>query len=330
VSARHRRRLVALAIAVGIATASCGGAHSIVNPKGSEADRVAGVWWLMFGLAAAVYVVVAGCILYAATRGRRRRGPSRLHDNWFIWIGGVIVPFLILVVLAVVTVDATSALRTSSPGEVRIDVVGKLWWWEVRYPGHGVVTANEIHIPRGTPINVRLTSDNVIHSFWVPQLAGKMDTIPGQPNNLEFTADKVGRYAGRCAEFCGLQHAHMGFEVIVETPADYGRWLARRERVPLEPASEEAASGQLVFQREACAGCHTIGGTDAQGTVGPDLTDVGSRRLLGAGAIENTPQNMRAWIRDAGAIKPGVQMPSFQSLPDRDVAALAAYLESLK
>jgi cytochrome c oxidase subunit 2 len=122
----------------------------------------------------------------------------------------------------------------------------------------------------------------------------------------------------------------MGVEVVVETPADYGRWLARRERVPLEPASEEAARGELVFQREACAGCHTIGGTDAQGTVGPDLTDVGSRPLLGAGAIENTPPNMRAWIRDAQAIKPGVQMPSFQSLPDRDVAALAAYLESLK
>jgi cytochrome c oxidase subunit 2 len=316
-------------VAVGVVAAGCGGAHSIVDPKGSEADRVAGVWWLMFGLAAAVYVVVAGCILYAATRGRRRRPQSRLQDNWFIWIGGVIVPFLILVVLAVVTVDTTSALRTSSPGALRIDVVGKLWWWEVRYPGRGIVTANEIHIPRGTPIDLHLTSDNVIHSFWVPQLAGKMDTIPGQPNDLEFTADKVGRYQGRCAEFCGLQHAHMGVDVIVDTPADFGRWLARRERVPLEPASEEAASGQLVFQREACAGCHTIRGTDAQGTLGPDLTDVGSRALLGAGAIENTPQNMRAWIRDAPAIKPGVQMPSFGSLSDRDVAALAAYLESL-
>jgi cytochrome c oxidase subunit 2 len=329
VSARHRLRLGALAVAAGVVAAGCGGAHSIVDPKGSEADRVAGVWWLMFGLAAAVYVVVAGCILYAATRGRRRRAQSRLQDNWFIWIGGVIVPFLILVVLAVVTVDTTSALRTSSPGELRIDVVGKLWWWEVRYPGRGIVTANEIHIPRGTPIDLHLTSDNVIHSFWVPQLAGKMDTIPGQPNNLEFTADKVGRYQGRCAEFCGLQHAHMGVDVIVDTPADFGRWLARRARVPLEPASEEAASGQLVFQREACAGCHTIRGTDAQGTIGPDLTDVGSRALLGAGAIENTPQNMRAWIRDAPAIKPGIQMPSFGSLSDRDVAALAAYLESL-
>jgi cytochrome c oxidase subunit 2 len=330
VSARHRRRLGALAVAVGIATAGCGGGRSLVDAKGSEADRVAGVWWLMFGLATAVYVVVAGCIVYAATRGRRRRAPSRLHDNWFIWIGGVIVPFFILAVLAVVTVDATSALRTSSPGELRIDVVGKLWWWEVRYPGRGVVTANEIHLPRGTPVNLHLTSDNVIHSFWVPELAGKMDTIPGQPNNLQFTAEKVGRFPGRCAEFCGLQHAHMGVDVIVETPSDFGRWLARRQRVPLEPASEEAATGQLVFQREACAGCHTIRGTSAQGTLGPDLTDVGSRRLLGAGVIENTAENMQDWIRDSQAFKPGIEMPSFQSLSDRDVAALAAYLESLK
>jgi cytochrome c oxidase subunit II len=331
VSARRRRRLGALALLVGVVTAGCGGARSIVDPKGSEADRIAGVWWLMFGLAAAVYVVVAGCILYAATRGRRRNATqSRLQEHWFIWIGGVIVPFLILVVLAIVTVDTTSALRESSAGELRIDVVGKLWWWEVRYPGKGVVTANEIHIPRGTPIDLHLTSDNVIHSFWVPELAGKMDTIPGQPNDLDFTADKVGRYDGQCAEFCGLQHTHMGVSVVVDTPADFGRWLARRQRAPLEPASEDAARGQLVFQREACAGCHTIRGTDAQGTLGPDLTDVGSRARLGAEAIENTPEHMRDWIRDAQAIKPGIAMPSFRSLSDDDIAALAAYLESLK
>jgi len=193
-----------------------------------------------------------------------------------------------------------------------------------------VTTANEIHIPRGTPIDLHLTSDNVIHSFWVPQLAGKMDTIPGQPNDLDFTADTVGRYQGQCAEFCGLQHTHMGVAVVVESPSDFGRWLARRQRAPLEPVSEEAARGALVFQREACAGCHTVRGTDAHGTLGPDLTDVGSRARLGADAIENTTTNMQHWIRDAQAIKPGISMPSFRSLSDRDVAAIAAYLESLK
>jgi cytochrome c oxidase subunit 2 len=328
---RGRVRIVVLGIAIGAVVAGCGGARSIVDPKGSEASRIAGVWWLMFGLASAVYVVVAGCILYAATRGRRRGSqPSRLREHWLIWIGGVIVPFVILMVLAVVTVDTTSALRTASPGALRIDVVGKLWWWEVRYPGTGVTTANEIHIPQGTPIQLHLTSDNVIHSFWVPELAGKMDTIPGQPNDLDFTADTVGTYQGQCAEFCGLQHAHMGVAVVVQTPADYGRWLARRERAPLEPASEEAARGELVFQREACAGCHTIRGTDATGTVGPDLTDVGSRARLGAETILNTPKGMQRWIRDAQAIKPGISMPAFGDLSDADVSALTTYLESLQ
>ncbi len=330
-SKRFRGRLVILAIAIGATTAACGGHRSFLDAKGSEADRIASVWWLMFGLAAAVYVIVAGFIVYAATRGRRRDGePSRLPEHRFIWIGGVLAPLAILAVLAVVTVDTTSALRNPSPHQMRIDVVGKLWWWEVRYPGTGVVTANEIHIPRGTPIDLHLTSDNVIHSFWVPQLAGKMDTIPGQPNDLEFTADTVGRYLGQCAEFCGLQHAHMGVEVVVDSPADFGRWLARRSRVPLEPASEEAATGQLVFQREACSGCHTIRGTSAYGTVGPDLTDVGSRERIGADTLLNTPKNMRDWIRDAQNFKPGIAMPSFRSLSDADVAALAAYLESLR
>jgi cytochrome c oxidase subunit 2 len=331
VSTPARGRLVALAVVVGVLTAGCGGGHSFLDAKGSEADRIASVWWLMFGLAAAVYVVVAGFIVYAATRGRRRSvEPSRLDEHRFIWIGGVLAPLVILAVLAVVTVDTTSALRTASPDERRIDVVGKLWWWEVRYPGTDVVTANEIHVPRGTPIRLHLTSDNVIHSFWVPQLAGKMDTIPGQPNDLRFTADQVGRYRGQCAEFCGLQHARMGVEVVVDSPADFGRWLARRQRTPSEPASEEAATGQLVFEREACAGCHTIRGTSAQGDVGPDLTDVGSRGRIGADTLLNTPENMRAWIRDAQSFKSGISMPSFGSLSNADVAALATYLESLK
>jgi cytochrome c oxidase subunit 2 len=331
VNARARRRLVLLGLAVAVTVAGCGSGRSLLNTKGAEADRVASVWWLMFGLAAGVYVIVAGLILYAATRGRRRPdAESRLAEHKFIWLGGVLVPAVILAILAVVTVSATSALRQSSPHELRIDVVGKLWWWEVRYPGTDVVTANEIHVPQGTPIDLHLTSDNVIHSFWVPQLAGKMDTIPGQPNDLDFTAERVGRYRGQCAEFCGLQHAHMGVTVVVDSPADFGRWMARRQRVALQPVSEQASTGQVVFQREACAGCHTIRGTGARGTVGPDLTDVGARARLGADTLLNTPENMRAWIRDAQSFKPGIAMPSFRNLSESDVAALAAYLESLR
>ncbi len=329
--AKGRARLLAAAALVAVATAACGGAGSIVDPKGSEASRVAGVWWLMFGLAAGVYVVVAGFIIYAATRGRRQRGrESQLRDNLLIWIGGIVAPLAILLVLAVVTVDTTSALRNPSANELKVTVAGKLWWWAVHYQDAGFTTANELHIPTGRPIDITLRSDNVVHSFWVPQLAGKEDVIPGQPNHLRFTADEPGRYAGRCAEYCGLQHAHMGFEVVVQTPGEFGRWLAQHSTVAREPASEEAATGQVAFQRLACAGCHTIAGTPADGTVGPDLTDVGERRLLGAGTVENTPDNMRKWIRDAPSFKSGIVMPSFRSLSDHDLSALTAYLESLK
>jgi cytochrome c oxidase subunit 2 len=304
---------------------------SIVTPKGSEADRIAGVWWLMFGLAAFVYVVVAGLIVYATVRGHRRSArSSRLHEDAFIWIGGVAVPVLILFVLAVVTVHTTEALRRPARDALAVDVAGEDWWWAVRYPGTDIITANELHLPVDQPVDIRLTSDNVIHSFWVPELAGKQDAIPGQPNHLRFTPKDTGTFIGRCAEFCGLQHAHMEIRVIVQTPADFGRWQARQQATRTEPVSDAAAAGAAVFQAQACAGCHTVRGTDATGTVGPDLTDFGARETIGAGLLENNSRNLADWIRDAPSLKPGTIMPSFHSLDDRDVQQIVAYLESLR
>jgi cytochrome c oxidase subunit 2 len=327
---RRVRILVFVGVCALLVT-GCGAANSIVNPKGSEAKSIAGIWWVAFGLATFVYVVVSGLIIYAITRGHRKGArTSGLRENSFIWVGGVIVPVLILAVIAVLTVQTTASLRAASPDELHIDVTGKLWWWGVRYPASGIVTANELHLPAGQPVDIHLTSDNVVHSFWVPQLAGKEDVIPGQPNDLRFTAKTVGTYIGECAEFCGLQHAHMGFRVVVQTPADFGRWVARRQIVPSEPVSDEAAKGATIFDAQACAGCHTIRGTSANGKVGPDLTDFGSRPTIGAGALENHQQNLEKWIRDAPAIKPGTAMPSFRSLSEGDIAAITAYLESLK
>jgi len=304
---------------------------SIITPKGSEADRIAGVWWLMFGLATFVYVVVAGLIVYATVRGRRRRArTSNLREDAFIWIGGVAAPVLILFVLAVVTVHTTEALRRPARDALSVDIEGKDWWWGVSYPGTHIVTANEVHLPVDRPVDLRLTSDNVIHSFWVPELAGKQDVIPGQPNHLTFTPEATGTFVGRCAEFCGLQHAHMEIRVIVQTPADFGRWQARQEATRTEPVSDEAAAGAAVFQAQACAGCHTVRGTNANGTVGPDLTDFGERQTIGAGLLENNPRNLADWIRDAPSLKPGTIMPSFHSLSDRDVQQIVAYLESLR
>jgi cytochrome c oxidase subunit II len=327
---RPARVRLLIAMVLCLFAAGCGQAGSIVNPKASEANRIATTWWIIFALACVVYLVVGGLIVFAALRGRRRRGASGLRENAFIWVGGIIVPLVILLVIAGVTVNTTSALRNPSSDALHIDVTGKLWWWDVRYVGTNVVTANTFHIPAGRPIDLRVTSDNVIHSFWVPELAGKEDTIPGQTNHLRFTADEPGTYRGRCAEFCGLQHAHMDIIVVVDTAGDFGRWLARREALDGAPTSDATTRGAVVFQREACAGCHTIRGTSANGKVGPDLSDFGSRPTIGAGVLTNTPEHLHDWIYDAPAAKPGTAMPQFHSLPARDIAAVATYLESLK
>jgi cytochrome c oxidase subunit 2 len=227
-------------------------------------------------------------------------------------------------------VNTTSDLRNAAPGELRVEVVGKRWWWDVRYPDDGVATANEIHIPVGRPVDVTLRSDNVIHSFWVPQLAGKMDTIPGQVNHLHLKATTAGTYRGECAEYCGIQHAHMDFLVIADPPADFARWLTRRRGgAGLTASSDEADRGQVVFNREACAGCHTVRGTPATGTVGPDLSDFGARQWIGSLTVPNTTANLEHWIADPQDVKPGNLMPP-TNLSPADLAAIAAYLEGLK
>jgi cytochrome c oxidase subunit 2 len=309
---------------------------SMLDPKGTEARHVAGVWWLMFGIAAVVYLIVAGLIVYAIRKGRTAAaaaGPDepaspRFDDGMIAW-GGVVVPLLVILVLAVVTVRTTNAVRRPEADALRIDVAGKRWWWSVTYPSTHFVTANAIHLPADRPIELHLSSDNVIHSFWVPQLAGKVDTIPGQDNVLRFSAHTPGTYEGECAEFCGIQHTHMGFVVIVQPAGDFDRWLAAHAKPPLEPASELAYEGQVAFNSQPCAGCHTIAATQSHGTLGPDLTDIGERPTLGAGAAVNDTDHLTRWITNAPAIKPGVLMPKI-TMSSADARAIVAYLESLK
>jgi cytochrome c oxidase subunit 2 len=327
----RRAAYVALGCAATVALAACAGSSpSTVHPEGSESREIANVWWLMFGLAVAVYLVVAALIVYALLRGRRKSTePSRLRENTFIWVGGVVVPAVILFVLGVVTVTTSNAIRKPSSHALAIDVTGHDWWWSVTYPDDRIVTANEIHVPVGQPLDISIRSDDVIHSFWVPQIAGKVDAIPGQPNRLRVTVEKAGTYIGECAEFCGLQHAHMGFSVVAESAGDFERWVTRNQQPAPEPTSDLVERGELVFTSSACAGCHTIDGTTAQGTRGPNLTHVGTRQTLGARTIPNTPSEMKRWIENPATFKPGVKMPPAE-LSNDQVEALVAYLQSRK
>jgi cytochrome c oxidase subunit 2 len=228
---------------------------------------------------------------------------------------------------------AGSLVSAPAAAPLRIAVVGERWWWRVDYlaeDGGAIQSANEIRIPMGRPVEFILTSPNVIHSFWVPNLGGKLDMIPGRENRFVLRAEREGIYRGQCAEYCGGQHALMAFSVIAETPAAFEAWIARRMESPPLPADATLQRGLEVFMTSGCGACHTIRGTDAAGVVGPDLTDVGGRLTLAAGTLPNDIGSLMRWIAHAQDVKPGSLMPSFGMLAEDDLSALAAYLESLK
>jgi cytochrome c oxidase subunit II len=226
---------------------------------------------------------------------------------------------------------AAAASSAGAAPALEVHVVARQWWWDVVYPDAGVTTANEAHVPAGVPVRLTVTSADVIHSFWVPQAAGKVDAIPGKTSAITFRVDEPGVFRGLCSEFCGLQHAHMHFHLVVDSPGAFGAWLAAQQRVPPAPAPEESivAQGQGVFLRSSCAQCHTVRGTAAGGTRGPDLTHVASRRTLGAGTHANSPANLARWATDPQAMKPGNRMPP-TDLSDAEARAVVAYLESLE
>jgi cytochrome c oxidase subunit 2 len=280
-----------------------------------------------------VLLVVLALLVIALLRGRGRpeaaQGDTR-SGKLLVVVGGAVIPALVVVALFAVTVDtlpATSPPR--GPTQLTIDVVGHRWFWEVRYPARKVTTANEIHIPARRAVEVKVSTGDVIHSFWVPRLNRKIDMIPGRVNSLLLRAERPGVYRGQCAEFCGLQHANMAFLVVAHEPDDFGRWLDREARPAAEPRTAERERGREVFLGSACGFCHTIAGTSAAGDFGPDLTHFGSRRTIAAGTIANTRGNLAAWILDPQHFKPGNLMPS-SKLAGQDLEALVDYLESLE
>lgn len=269
-----------------------------------------------------VIVVVLGLLAYALFRPRRRE--SQVSEDRLVAIGGLVVPSIILMVMLGFTVRTFA--QEPRDGEMNITVNAHQFWWEVYYPEQQFETANEVHIPIGTKVKLRLLSDDVIHSFWVPELSGKEDTVPGTETSLVLEADHPGVYRGQCAEYCGLQHANMLLLVIADEPADFAAWTAAQAR----PAETQNTRGQVLFERATCSGCHTIRGTTAVGDFGPDLTHVGSRQTLASGMLPNTPGHLAGWIKDAQSLKPGNAMPPVPSIEPEELRVLVSYLEDLK
>jgi cytochrome c oxidase subunit 2 len=326
-----RRWAVPLAAAVGVALTAggCSGQSSIVSPKGPAASSIEGLWWPMLATATAVFAFVAGMLLLAAARGRRRtedeaKGPAPWGEP-FIVIAGVVVSGAILIGFFLFTLGRMQALADSGRRtKLTVSVTGHDWWWEVRYP-NGAVSANEIHIPAGMKVQLALETVDVIHSFWVPRLGPKVDMIPGQHNTLWLEASEPGVYRGQCAEFCGLQHANMIIRLVADTPADFDRWVAEQA----QPAAASDGPGRRVFETQTCAGCHRVRGTAAAGNVGPDLTHFGGRATIGAGVLPMSAANLGRWITDPQSVKPGAAMPPTTLAPD-ELTALVAYLEGLR
>jgi cytochrome c oxidase subunit 2 len=321
--------------------------QSVLEAAGPESARIARLWWLMFWVTGGVYVAVIVWAAAAVLRGRRhadglpersqlrvaveRASDARMRPAVALAVGGTVVILLGLLVASVFTNRAVASLGASSA--VTINLVGHQWWWEAEYesatPSQRFKTANELHIPVGRPVVLKVTSTDVIHSVWIPNLQGKRDLIPGYTTAIWLQADRPGVYRGQCAEFCGVEHARMALYVTAESNDDFERWRAAQIRPAPEPQSEEARAGRDVFLHTTCTQCHAIRGTIAGATLGPDLTHVASRGTIAAGTLPNRRGHLAGWILDPQRIKPGVRMPP-NSVASGDLQRLLTYLEALK
>ncbi len=332
----------------------------IFKPLGTPAETEKAIAYLVFAITGAIFVVVATLIVFTIARFRRRSGdtahrePAQVYGSNQIEIAWTVIPILIVFVLIGVSARVIAAVENASPPKrtVKIRVVGHQWWWEVHYPDYSIVTANEVHIPVSTPDKpvaayLTLQSQDVIHSFWIPQLSGKTDLIPNRSNHMWIDAREPGLYLGNCAEYCGTQHANMLLRVIAETPEGWKKWTANQQRAAAGSTGGMQNAGSMggpqmqrvsadsippdeaAFQSLACVNCHSVKGTIADGKFGPDLTHLMSRKTIGAGVLDNNHRNLRSWIDDPQEAKPGCLMPSMKLTP-KELDSVVAYLETLK
>jgi cytochrome c oxidase subunit 2 len=312
------------------------GKQSIVSPKSPVAHSISLLWWWMLGAAVVVFLGALALLLVAwlrrGTPGLPLLGEREDISGGLVLLFGIGIPVIALVALFAVSdlyVIGQSSAPAARTTALTVDVIGHQWWWEVRYPGSDAVTANEIHIPTDTRVNVVATTADVIHSFWVPELNRKVDMIPGYRNRVLLYAPHAGVYRGQCSQFCGLQHAHMALEVVAQPPAAFRTWLAGMAASAASPRSAQARAGERAFMADACSSCHQIRGTAAKATVGPDLTHLAGRSALAADTIPNNPAELASWVSDPQAIKPGDRMPDL-GLPRSEVQLLVSYLEGLR
>ena len=314
--------------------AFAGQLQSVLSPAGSAAGSIASLSWLLFVGAALIFAGVMGLLAWAVSR----RASQPVRPRLWIIGGGVVFPLAVLTSLyAYSNLQTPGWLAQPPAGALIVGITAHMWWWEVRYrdpaSGQDVTLANELHLPLDRPVWLGLSSSDVIHSFWVPALAGKMDMVPGRVNHLLVEAHQAGVYRGQCAEYCGEQHARMALHVVAQAPAAFDAWLAAQARpaaAPTGPSAPLIERGRQAFLAQRCNACHSVRGVAEQGRLGPDLTHVGSRLYLGAGTLPNQAGSMAHWIANTQAIKPGARMPSSKDMDSATLSALAAYLEQLR
>ena len=312
---------------------------NIFAPASTPADSIFGLSLFVLAVTATIFVLVVGLLVYCVVKFRKRqnddgREPPQVDGSNQVELAWTVIPVLIVVALFMATARVIATVQNAAQRSNAVEVIaiGHQFWWEYRYPGLKVVTANELHVPvsdpaHPTPTHIELLSADTDHSFWVPRLAGKTDLIPNHPNNTWIDPHETGLYLGQCAQYCGTQHAKMLLRVYVQSQEDFERWI-QTQRQPAQP-SAAVSEGQHIFETTACINCHAVAGTVANGRFGPDLTHLMSRDTIAAGAAANTPENLRRWIQDPETIKPGSLMPAMQ-LNDREIDALTAYLETLR
>jgi cytochrome c oxidase subunit II len=334
-----RRRWLALGV-LALGLSACTGPEAFLEAGGPAAEEIAWIWWVMFILGVGVYIAVLGLVGVPVWRNWRRRHPpvdderELVVERRFLFgagiIGSSIILFVLYLVAAPVGVAVAPALGGNPDGdEITIEVVGHQFWWEVRYPDHGFVTANEITIPAGQRVRFRLESADVIHSFWIPQLHGKVDMTPGHTTELVVEAERLGEYRGRCTEYCGIAHAQMLFRVFAVEADEFEQWVDAQAEPARDPETDEQRRGREVFLSSSCVYCHTIRGHGPVSEIGPDLTHFASRETIGAGILPNTRGHLAGWIVDPQALKPGNPMPG-TAIAGEELRLLLDYLESLE